>query len=186
MTGDDATVGGMAARYATALFELAQEAGQIDAVQGDLNRFDALLNESEDLRRLVRSPVFSADEQLKAISAILDRAGISGLAGNFIRLVAQNRRLFAVTGMLRAFRALVARSRGEMTAEVTVAEPLSDARLDEIKQALREITSKDVNLEVKVDPAIIGGIIVQLGSRMVDASLRTKLTAIQTAMKEVR
>jgi F-type H+-transporting ATPase subunit delta len=186
VTGDDATVGGTAARYATALFELAQEADQIDAVQADLDRFDALHTESEDLRRLVRSPVFSADEQLKAISAVLDRAGISGLTSNFIRLVAQNRRLFAVSGMIRAFRALVARSRGEMTAEVTVAEPLSDARLEEVKQALREITSKEVNLQVKVDPKIIGGIIVQLGSRMVDASLRTKLTAIQTAMKEVR
>lgn len=186
MASDDASVTGTAGRYATALFELAREQNVLDPVLSDLGRFEAMIEESDDLRRLVRSPVFSSEEQLGAVSALLERAGISGLAANFLKLAAQNRRLFAVSGMIRAFRALVARHRGELTAEVTVAEPLSDARLAEVKDALRSITSQDVKIDLRVDPKIIGGIIVQLGSRMVDASVRTKLSAIQHAMKEVR
>lgn len=176
----------MAGRYATALFELAEETKSVDVILGELGRFDALVQGSDDLKRLIKSPVFTSEEQLNAISAILDRAKISGLAGNFIRLVAENRRLFAVEQMIRAYRALVAKARGELTAKVTVAEPLSDAHIKDVKAALKDVTSKDVNIDLKVDPSIIGGIIVQLGSRMVDASLKTKLSAIQTAMKEVR
>jgi F-type H+-transporting ATPase subunit delta len=186
VTTDDATVTGMAGRYATALHELADESGTVDTVLADLGRFEALIAESDDLKRLVRSPVFSADEQLAAISAILDRAGIGGLAGNFIKFAASNRRLFAVEGMIRAFRALVARARGEATAEVTVAEPLSEARMNELRAALRDTSGRDVHVDVTVDPAIIGGMIVKLGSRMIDSSLRTRLNAIHQAMKEVR
>lgn len=186
MTGDDATVTGMAGRYATALYELADESGSVDAVRDDLSRFEALIAESADLARLVRSPAFSAGEQLAAVTAVLERAGIGGLAGNFIRLAARNRRLFAVTDMIAAFAALAARARGERTAHVTVAEPLSAAHLDEVKAALRGTAGKDVRIDLTVDPAIIGGLTVRLGSRMVDASLRTKLNAIQNAMKEVR
>ncbi len=186
MSADDATPTGMAGRYATALFELADESKSVDKVLDDLARFEALVQGSEDLQRLVRSPVFTSEEQLGAISAILDKAKIGGLAGNFVCLVAQNRRLFAVERMIRAFRAIVAESRGELTARVTVAEPLSAAHMKDVKAALKDVTSKDVNIDLKVDPSIIGGIIVQLGSRMVDASLKTKLSAIQTAMKEVR
>jgi len=176
----------MAGRYATALYELAEDAKSTDAVLKDLERFDTLLAGSDDLRRLVKSPVFTAEEQLGAITAILDKAGISGLAGNFIKLAAKNRRLFAIDAMIRAFRAIVARARGELTAQVTVAEPLNDVRVKDIKAALAEVTQKDVKIDIKVDPSIIGGIIVQLGSRMVDASLKTRLSAIQHAMKEVR
>lgn len=176
----------MAGRYATALYELAEDAKSTDAVLKDLERFDTLLAGSDDLRRLVKSPVFTAEEQLGAITAILDKAGISGLAGNFIKLAAKNRRLFAIDVMIRAFRAIVARARGELTAHVTVAEPLNDVRVKDIKAALAEVTQKDVKIDIKVDPSIIGGIIVQLGSRMVDASLKTRLSAIQHAMKEVR
>ncbi|MFC5069820.1 F0F1 ATP synthase subunit delta [Flaviflagellibacter deserti] len=186
MPADDATPTGMAGRYATALYELASEAKAVDTVDADLGRFEALLKDSADLQRLVKSPVFSSEEQLKAISAVLDAAKIGGIAGNLIRLAAQNRRLFAIQGIIRSFRAIVAKARGELTAEVTVAEPLSDARMKDVKDALKEITSKDVKVDVKVDSKIIGGIIVQLGSRMVDASVRTKLSAIQHAMKEVR
>lgn len=176
----------MAGRYATALYELAAEAKSIDSVLKDLERFEALIEGSDDLKRLVKSPVFTSEEQLGAISAIIDKAKISGLAGNFIKLAAQNRRLFAIARMIGAFRAIVADKRGELTAQVTVAEPLNDAHTKAVKDALREITDKDVRIKVKVDPSIIGGIIVQLGSRMVDASLKTKLSAIQLAMKEVR
>lgn len=176
----------MAGRYASALYDLATEQNAVDSLSADLDTFAALLKESADLRRLVQSPVFTSEDQLAAISAVIERAGITGLAANFIRLVAQNRRLFAIESIILTYRQMVARARGELTAEVTVAEPLSDARMQDVRDTLREITSKDVKINVTVDPKIIGGIIVQLGSRMVDASLRTKLSAIQHAMKEVR
>ena len=176
----------MAGRYATALFELALEANAVEAVKADLDRFDALVAESADLNRLVRSPVFSAEEQVQALSVVLDRVGISGLAANFFKLVAANRRLFAVHDMIKAFRALIAQHKGEATAAVTVAEPLKDQHVDALRAALKSVTGKDVDLDVKVDPAILGGLIVKLGSRMVDSSLRTKLNAIKHAMKEAR
>jgi F-type H+-transporting ATPase subunit delta len=176
----------MAGRYATALFELALEQKVIDAVRSDLDRFDAMVAESEDLRRLVRSPVFSADAQAKALAAVLEKAGISGLAANFLLLVTRNRRLFAVRNMIRAYRALVARHKGEVTAQVTVALPLSDAHLTELKETLKSVTKQEVQVDLTVDPAIIGGLVVKLGSRMVDSSLRTKLNAIKFAMKEAR
>jgi F-type H+-transporting ATPase subunit delta len=177
----------MAGRYATALFELARDNKAVDAVKKDLDQFDALANGSADLNRLVRSPVFGADEQLKALSAILAKAGITGLAANFLRVITTNRRLFAVRDMIRAYRALVARHKGEVTAQVTVAEKLNDKNLDALKSALKSVTGgKDIDLEVEVDPAIIGGLIVKVGSRMVDSSLRTKLNSIKFAMKEAR
>jgi F-type H+-transporting ATPase subunit delta len=176
----------MAGRYATALFDLAHEANAIDAVKNDLDRFDALVAESADLTRLVRSPVFSENEQLQALSAVLERAGIGGLAANFFKLVTSNRRLFAVRGMIKAFHELVAQHKGEATAEVTVAEQLKDEHIRALREALRSVSGKDVDLDIKVDPAILGGLVVKLGSRMVDTSLRTKLNAIKHAMKEVR
>jgi F-type H+-transporting ATPase subunit delta len=175
----------MAGRYATALFELALEERTLDAVKADLDRFDALVTESADLQRLVRSPAFTADAQTRALSAVLDRAGIGGLAGRFLQVVSSNRRLFAIRDIAKAFRSLVARHKGEVTAEVTMAEPPSEAHLAAIKDALKSVTKKDVQVDVKVDPSIIGGLVVKLGSRMVDASLRAKLNAIKLAMKEV-
>jgi F-type H+-transporting ATPase subunit delta len=187
VAGEDPTISGMAGRYATALFELALEDKAVDQVRKDLDSFDALVAGSPDLDRLVRSPVFGADEQAKALAAVLDKAGIKGLAAKFLQVIARNRRLFAVRGMIRAFRALVARHRGEVTAEVTVAEALSDANLDALKGAIKNVTGgKDIDFNVNVDPAIIGGLIVKVGSRMVDTSLRTKLNAIKIAMKEAR
>jgi F-type H+-transporting ATPase subunit delta len=177
---------GMAGRYATALFELALETNAIEAVKTQLDRFDALVADNADLTRLVRSPVFSTEEQLQALSAVLERMGIRGLAANFLKLAGSNRRLFAVRDMIKAFGALVARHKGEATAEVTVAEPLKDAHVDALRAALKAVSGKDVDLDVKVDPAILGGLVVKLGSRMVDSSLRTKLNAIRHAMKEAR
>ena len=176
----------MAGRYATALFELALESKAVDPVKSDLASFDAMVASSPDLTRLVRSPVFAADEQAKALVAVLDKVGIKGIAANFLRVVAGNRRLFAVREMIRGFNALVARHKGEVTAEVTVAEPLNDARMNEIRDALKQVTGKDVQIDVTVDPSIIGGLKVKVGSRMVDASLRTKLNSIKFAMKEAR
>jgi F-type H+-transporting ATPase subunit delta len=175
----------VAERYATALFELALEANAIDSVREDLAKFQALLVESPELNRLVRSPVFTANAQAKALAAVLDGAGIGGIAANFLAVVAGNRRLFAVGDIIKGFGALVARHKGEVSAEVTVAEPLSEAHLAEVKDALDKVTGKDVMVDVKVDPSIIGGLIVKLGSRMVDSSLRTKLHALKHAMKEV-
>ena len=169
------------------LFELALENKAVDAVKKDLERFDALIADSADLNRLVRSPVFDADEQLKALSAVLAKADIGGLAANFLRVITTNRRLFAVRDMIRGYRALVARHKGEVTAHVTVAEKLNETNLDALKSALKSVTSgKDIDLDVKIDPAIIGGLIVKVGSRMVDSSLRTKLNSIKLAMKEAR
>ena len=184
MAAEDPSVSGVSGRYATALFELARDEKSVDAVRADLDRFDAMLADSAELKRLVRSPVFSADVQLKALSAVLDKAGITGVAANFLKVLTANRRLFAVDDVIRAFRALVAKFRGEATADVIVAEQLNDKNLDALKVALKSVTGKDVALNVKVDPSIIGGLVVKLGSRMVDSSLRTKLNSIKHAMKE--
>lgn len=185
MAEQQSIVSGVAERYATALFELALEGGALDAVDADLSRFNALLSESEDLTRLVKSPVFAAEDQSRAIAAVLDKAGIGGLVGNFVKVAANNRRLFAVPGMIVAFRALLARHRGEVTAEVTSAEPLSDAQIGSLKDALKAQLGKDVTLATAVDPALLGGLVVKVGSRMVDTSLRSKLNSLKIAMKEV-
>ena len=184
MAAEDPTVSGVSGRYATALFELARDEKCLDAVKADLDRFEAMLVESEDLKRLVRSPVFSADVQAKALSAVLDKAAITGISANFLKVLTANRRLFAVADVIRAFRALVARFKGEASAEVTVAEPLSEKNLETLKAALKSVTGKDVTLNVQVNPSIIGGLVLKLGSRMVDSSLRTKLNSIKHAMKE--
>lgn len=184
MAAEDPSVSGVSGRYATALFELARDEKSIDAVRADLDRFEAMLNDSTDLKRLVRSPVFSAGEQSKALIAVLDKAGIAGVSANFLKVLTANRRLFVVTDVIRAFRALVAKFKGEATADITVAEALSEKNLDALKTALKTVTGKDVALNVKVDPSIIGGLVVKLGSRMVDSSLRTKLNSIKHAMKE--
>jgi F-type H+-transporting ATPase subunit delta len=186
VAGEEHPVSGMAARYATALFNLVNETNTIDAVKADLERFDALVADNPDLNRMVRSPVFSAAEQLAALGAVLDKAGIGGLAAKFLKLVTSNRRLFAARDMIRAFGELVAKSRGETTAEVTVAEQLKNEHVEALRAALKQVSGKDVDLDIKIDPAIIGGLVVKLGSRMVDSSLRTKLNAIKHAMKEAR
>ena len=179
-------VSGVAGRYASALFELAQESGAIDAVSADLDRFDRLIVESEDLGRLVKSPVFTAEEQERAVAAILAKAGITGLASNFIRLVATKRRLFALPQIIRSYRLLVARKKGIVQAEVRLAEKPSDRVLEEIRAALKEVARSEIDLDVKIDPTLIGGLVVRIGSRMVDASLRTKLNSIRLAMREAR
>lgn len=179
-------VSGMAGRYAQALFQLAGEAKATDAVASDLDRFTAMVAESADLRRLVESPVFSAEQQVKALGALLSAAGISGLAANFLKLVASKRRLFAVSGMIRGYKALNDAAKGITRAEVTVAEPLSAANRAALESALAQVSGgQSVVVDVKVDPAIIGGLVVKLGSRMVDGSLKTKLNSIRTRMKEV-
>jgi F-type H+-transporting ATPase subunit delta len=183
VAGEDPIVAGMAGRYASALFELAREAKAVENVKADLDGFAALLAESPDLQRLVRSPVFAAEDQLRALSVILERAGLGLLAANFLKLVTANRRLYAIGDMMKAFAVLYARHKGEVMAAVTVAEPLGDKHRRALEDALKSVTAENVALNVTVDPAIIGGLIVKLGSRMVDTSLRTKLNSIRQAMK---
>jgi F-type H+-transporting ATPase subunit delta len=178
-------VAGVAGRYATALFELALDADSLVAVERDLDAFTALLADSAELMRLVRSPVFSADEQSRAIAAVLDKAGIGGLVANLVKVTAANRRLFAVPEVIAAFKHLAAGHRGEVAAEVVSAEALDDRHMDSLKQALKAALGKDVTVDARVDPSLIGGLTVKVGSRMIDGSLRTKLNSLRLAMKEV-
>lgn len=186
MATDDTITGGVAGRYASALFDLAEEANQVRQVEKDLIALQSLLDESADLKRMVRSPVFSSDEQGRAIAAVAEKAGLAPLIVNFLKVLARNRRLFAVGDMIRTFLALAARQRGEVNAEVASAHPLTDEQLATLKDTLRASAGKDVQIITKVDPTLLGGLIVKMGSRMIDSSLRTKLTSLKTAMKEVR
>ena len=176
---------GMAGRYAAALFELAKDQRQIETVEADVKAFQAMLDESEDLRRLVRSPVISADDQLRALTALLSKAGISGLTSNFVKLIARNRRLYAVADVLKTFRALLARERGEVTADVATAHALTPAQMQVLSDSLKVSIGKNVQINTRVDPNLLGGLIVKVGSRMIDSSLRTKLDNLKVAMKGI-
>jgi len=178
-------VSGVAERYASSLFDLALAEKKLPAVEKDLKRFGELLAGSDDLARLVASPAFSASEQLAAISAVLKKAKITGLVGNFIQVVTENRRLFVVPGMLRGFDELMAIHRGEVTADVTVAQALSAKQTKELKAALKSVVGKDVAINATVDPSVIGGMIVKIGSRQIDTTLKTKLSSLKLALKEV-
>ncbi|MEQ1888521.1 MAG: F0F1 ATP synthase subunit delta [Alphaproteobacteria bacterium] len=180
-----AGVSGLAGRYATAIFELAREAGKLDAVAADLAALTGLLASSADLTRLVRSPVFSRADQGKAMAAVLARMNAQELTSRFIGLVASKRRLFVLPAMITIFNALLANLRGEVTAHVTSAHALDKTRLDAITAALKQVAARDVQLHADVDNSILGGLIVRMGSRMIDGSLRTKLNNLQIAMKEV-
>jgi F-type H+-transporting ATPase subunit delta len=180
---DDPMMAGMAGRYAAALFELAKDQRQIETVEADVKAFQAMLDESEDLRRLVRSPVISADDQLRALTTLLSKAGLSGLTSNFVKLIARNRRLYAVADVLKTFRALLARERGEVTADVATAHALTPAQMQVLSDSLKASIGKNVLINTRVDPNLLGGIMVKVGSRMIDSSLRTKLDNLKVAMK---
>ena len=175
----------VAARYARSLYELAAEAKSVETVEQALDAFEAMIGESDDLKRLIESPVFSADEQAAAMDAIVGKAGLPDLASNFLGVVARNRRLFAVPAMIAAYREIAACERGEVTAEVTTAAELNATQEKQLKAALKEVAGKDVTLHVTVDPSILGGLIVKLGSRQIDTSLKTKLSSLKLALKEV-
>jgi F-type H+-transporting ATPase subunit delta len=179
----DQSLTGVAERYASALFELAKEQGQQVAVEKDLSGVQGLLDQSEDLRHLVTSPVFTAEAQGKAIAALAAKAGISGLTSNFLKVLAANRRLFATADIIKAYRAIAAKARGEVAAEVSSAQPLTEAQMQALKDQLRGTVGKDVTITAKVDPSLLGGLIVKVGSKMIDSSLRTKLDTLKVAMK---
>jgi len=173
----------MAGRYAAALFDLAKEERQLPRIEADLKSFQAMLDESADLRRLIRSPVIAAEDQAKALAAILAKVGVSPLTANFFKLIARNRRLFGAADMMRDFRALLARDRGEVSADVATAHLLTAEQLNALKDALRVQIGKDVQVNTRVDPALLGGLVVKVGSKMIDSSLRTKLNNLKVAMK---
>ena len=184
MAGQEPILEGMAGRYASALFELARDSNALDQVGSDLKALSSFIAESDDLTRLVRSPVFGASEQQKAMSEILKRMNAHGLTQKFMGLVIQNRRLFAVTDMIKAYQVILADHRGEMTADVIAAQPLGDSQVASLKQTLKQTYAREVSLDVSVDDTLIGGLIVKVGSRMVDYSLKTKLDNLRIAMKE--
>ncbi len=183
MASEATGVSGLAERYAAALFDLADERHALDAIAGDLRELRAMLHESGDLARLLRSPVLSREEQGKAIAALAGRAGLSALTRDFLGVVARNRRLFAVPAMIEAYLKKLAERRGEVTAEVTVAQPLNEARQAALTEQLRRTLGGRVSVDIRVDPALLGGMIVKVGSRMIDASLSSRLQRLRLAMR---
>lgn len=183
MAGEDSSTGGLAGRYATALLELADEQKALDAVAADLGGLKELIAESEDLRRLLTSPLYSREQQSAALGPILDKAGVNPLTRRFLMVVAQNRRLFALPRMIDAFLSELARRRGEVPAEVTTAHALTDEQRNALVDTLNRSVGGKVRMSEKVDPALLGGLVVRVGSRMIDGSLRGKLQRLQLAMK---
>lgn len=183
MPAETSVVSALAGRYATALFELARDERALDAVADDLDGLRRLLEESDELDRLVRSPLISRDDQARAMTAVMERGGVTPLVSNFVGVLARNRRLFALDPMIRAFFRLLAEHRGEVSAEVASARPLTDPQIKRLRELLRTASGSDVNLTATVDEDLLGGLVVRLGSRMVDGSLKTKLAKLELAMK---
>lgn len=174
---------GLAGRYASALFELAREQDALDAVAGDLSGLASLHEESEDFRRLIDSPVISRDEQARAAGAIAEKGGAHELTRKFLGVLAEKRRLFALPAMIEAFMAMLADHRGELEAEVISAAELTDQQKKTVEKQLAEAAGQKVQVSARVDPELIGGLIVRIGSRMIDASLKSKLHQLELAMK---
>lgn len=174
---------GLAGRYANAVFELARDQKAVDAVTTDLGSLRRALESSPDLARLVRSPVFSAEDQAKALKAILEKMGAHPLTSKLVLLLAHKRRLFALIQVIAAYEHLVAKSRGETEAEITAARHLNDGEIAELKSVLKTGLGKEPRLHSRIDPTLLGGLIVKIGSRMINSSLRTKLDSLRAAMK---
>ena len=185
MAGTASLTAGVAGRYATALFELAQSAHALDRVEADLLAVEAALAESPELRDLISSAVYTRADQGRALAALAQRMGLGAEVTNTLGVMAANRRLFVLPGMVAAVKGLIAEARGEVTAEVTAARPLTGAQRDELLSILREKTGQNIKLDVRVDESLIGGLVVKVGSRMIDTSIRTKLASLQNIMKEV-
>lgn len=185
MATESAGAAGLADRYATALFELAESEKTLDIVAADLEQVAGLIDESDDLRRLIRSPVVSRDDQGRAVAAVSEKAGLNDLTRRFLGILARNRRLFALPAIIAAFLELLAAGRGETSAEVVSAKPLSDTQLSDVRAALKQAVGGDVAVQARVDPGLLGGLVVKVGSRMIDSSLNTKLQQLRLAMKGI-
>jgi F-type H+-transporting ATPase subunit delta len=185
LTAEASIVSGLAGRYAVALFDLAKQQNAVDAVMADLDQIAAMIDESADFARLIRSPLVSRADQAKALAAVLAGAKIGGLAANFAGVVAENRRLFLLPQMIRQFRTLLSQHRGEVDAEVTSATELSESQIVALRAKLSAAVGREVRLTANVDPQVLGGLVVRVGSRRIDSSLRTQLANLQHALKEV-
>lgn len=183
MASTDQTVSGVPGRYASALFDLATEEKATEEVGRQLASLGSAIDQSEDLKRLVRSPVYSSEHQVAALEGIAAQLGLAGITLNFLKLAAKNRRLSALPGMIKAYATILSTSKGEIAGEVTSAEPLSGAQITDLKAALKSSLGRDVALSTRVDSSILGGLIVKVGSRMMDNSLKTKLQTLKIAMK---
>jgi F-type H+-transporting ATPase subunit delta len=173
----------LAGRYASALFDLARDQRQIDSVGRSLDALNQALADSKDFSELVDSPVVSREQAGQAFAALAPELGLDPITSNFVGVLARNGRKGQLRSVIRAFRRLAAEHRGETTAEITTARPLNDDQLAQLKQQLRTRAGRDVSLDMTVDPAILGGIVVKLGSQQIDASIRTKLNRLASAMK---
>ncbi|RZL53145.1 MAG: F0F1 ATP synthase subunit delta [Sphingomonas sp.] len=178
--GIQASLGG---RYAIALFDLARDAKTIDTVESSLANVRDALNESDDFRALTVSPLVARGAAVKAVLATADALGVDATTKNFLGVLAENRRLGQLPAIIRAFRQLAARHRGEIAAEVTSAHPLNDEQVVELKQQLRQRVGRDVSVDLSVDPELLGGLVVRIGSQMIDSSIRTRLNTLAHAMK---
>lgn len=176
---------GIAQRYATAVFDLAKEGKALKALEADVDALEAAVNESADLRAMMHSPVYSREQQGKAITALAEKMKMSQTIRGALGLMAQNRRLFAVPQLVAALRRMIAEEKGEVTAEVTSATVLTKAQADALAATIKDRIGKKVKLNVSVDESLIGGLIVKVGSKMIDTSIRSKLAALQNSMKEV-
>jgi len=176
---------GIAQRYATAVFELAKEENLVSAVESDLDQLDAALSESADLRELITSPVYPRDEQANAITAIASKMGLSVPVSGALGVLAGNRRLFVLPEFVAALRGMIAEAKGEVTAEVTAAKAMTKTQQDKLAKALKTAVGKDVKIKLDVDESLIGGLVVKVGSKMIDSSIASRLNALQNSMKEV-
>ncbi|MEE8293111.1 MAG: F0F1 ATP synthase subunit delta [Kiloniellales bacterium] len=183
MAGEEAGLSGLARRYASALFELADDRKELDTVAEELGALKQIIAESEDLRSFIRSPLYGRDDQSRAMTAILDKAGAGDLSRRFVLIVAQNRRLFALSQMIDAYLEELARRRGEVTAQVVTAQELSEAQKSALLDTLKQAVGSKVQMDITVDGSLIGGLVVKVGSRMIDTSLRSKLQRLELAMK---
>ncbi len=175
----------IAGRYAQAVFDIVKEDGGLDDLSRQTDDLNAALDDSEDLRDLISSPIYTRDQQLRAISALAGKMGLSQTLANTLKLMAQNRRLFVLPQLVRQLRALISVERGEMTADVTSAIALSDEQQTRLRETLAEKSGKKIKLNTRVDEGLIGGMIVKMGSQMIDSSVRSKLASLQNTMKEV-
>jgi F-type H+-transporting ATPase subunit delta len=176
---------GIAARYAAALFDLAKSEKGLKSLEADVDALDAALGESADLRALISSPIYSRDEQSAAIAAIAKKMGLSVLVANTLALMSSKRRLFILPQLVVTLRAMIAEEKGEVTAEVTSAKALTKAQADELAKTLKGRFGKTIKLNTAVDESLIGGLVVKVGSKMIDTSIRSKLASLQNTMKEV-
>ncbi|MFT6607295.1 MAG: F-type H+-transporting ATPase subunit delta [Halocynthiibacter sp.] len=176
---------GIAARYAIAVFELAKEGKKLKAIESDIDALDAALKESADFADLISSPLYTRDEQGGALDALAKKMKLSPMVGNALRLMASKRRLFVLPQLIAVLREMIAEEKGEVTADVTAAKALTKVQQDKLAKTLKEQIGKDVKINMAVDDTLIGGLIVKMGSRMIDTSIRSKLSNLQNSMKEV-